>query len=282
MDYEDLKPHELWLREQQKCHNTKKYLVGIQPTSPKLHIGNYLGCIQPGLEKQYDGNKVIFMIADRHAITTLSSQEVIENSAKMELQLRALGCEDIVYQSTFNNILYIFQQLLCLTNMGTLERMPQFKDKKDKVEYNMGLLTYPLLMAADIFHFNPDCVLIGEDQIAHMELANDMIARLRSVDCADGLKYKYEYELSPYPRIMSLMEPDKKMSKSLGDKHVLYLEDDYKKKIKSANANDEGLSNLKKIADGLGLSTDFVYNIDLKEAIWKRMQKLFGEFSSRT
>ena len=254
-----------------------KYLIGIQPTSSKLHIGNYLGCILPGLEKQKEGHEVIFMVADLHALTTLNRQEIISNQNKIFNELYDLGCDEVIIQSS-EPIFQIFQSLLCSTNLGSLERMPQFKDKKNSISYNMGLLTYPLLMAADIIHFDPDIVLVGEDQVAHIELLNDIVSRLELKDSEIPIRKEYMYELSPYSKIMSLMDPSKKMSKSLGDKHVLYLQDDYLDKLRAANTNELGLKNLEQIGLGIGLDrVDYAQCKTLKDTIAGQMEKLFGE-----
>jgi tryptophanyl-tRNA synthetase len=237
-----------------------KYLIGIQPTG-KLHIGNYLGCLKKGLELQEKGNDVTFLIANYHSLTTDSYTDVTEQ------ELIKLGCKNIKKQTP--EYTELFFKLCCKLNLGTLERMPQYKDKKDDVKFDLGLLLYPVLMTADIIINDPDVVLIGRDQSAHLDLCNDISKRI------GGKEYKYEY--GDVDKIMSLLDPTKKMSKSLGEKNVLYLfNENYTSKIKKANANEEGLINIKKIGKGIGIDVDkYEMNIDLKMAISKRMNELF-------
>jgi tryptophanyl-tRNA synthetase len=155
-------------------------------------------------------------------------------------------------------------------NLGILQKMPQYKDKKDTVKFDLGLLLYPVLMTADIIINDPDIVIIGRDQLAHLELCNDISKRVGSRE--------YKYEFGDVDKVMSLQEPDKKMSKSLGEKHVLNLFDNYESKIKKANTNELGLENLKIIAKGIGLNPDdYKLNLDLKLAMIKQMDKLFNK-----
>ena len=237
-----------------------KYLIGIQPTG-KLHIGNYLGCLKKGLEYQEKGHDVTFLIANYHSLTTDSYTDVTEQ------ELIKLGCKNIKKQTP--EYTELFFKLCCKLNLGTLERMPQYKDKKDDVKFDLGLLLYPVLMTADIIINDPDIVIIGKDQSAHLDLCNDISKRI------GGKEYKYEY--GDVDKIMSLLDPTKKMSKSLGEKNVLYLfNENYTSKIKKANANEEGLINIKKIGKGIGIDVDkYEMNIDLKMAISKRMNELF-------
>lgn len=156
-------------------------------------------------------------------------------------------------------------------NLGTLLKMPQYKEKKENVEFDLGLMLYPVLMAADIIMNDPDVVIVGKDQVAHLELCNDIAKRV------GGRQYKYEF--GHVDKIMSLMDPTKKMSKSLGEKHVLYLfDEDYFAKLKKANMNEEGLKNIQLIATNLGLDLkEFSLNLQLKEAIAVKMEELFSE-----
>lgn len=238
-----------------------KYLIGIQPTG-KLTIGNYLGCLKRGLELQENGHDVTFLIANYHSLTTNNYTDITEK------ELIRLGCRNIKNQTP--EYTELFFKLCCKLNLGTLLKMPQFKDKKQSVEYDLGILLYPVLMAADIIINDPDVVIVGKDQVSHLELCNDISKRI-------GGKH-FEYEFGEVDKVMSLMDPTKKMSKSLGEKHVLYLfDEDYKSKIRSANANVEGLENLKKIGKGIGVNVDeYKMNIDLKNAISERMEMIFN------
>ena len=238
----------------------KKYLIGVQP-SGRLHIGNYLGCIKKGLELQEQGHEVVFLIANFHSLTTNSYTDITEQ------ELIKLGCKKIVHQDS--SYLELFFKLCCKMNLGALLKMPQYKEKKDNVEFDLGLMLYPVLMTADIIMNDPDVVIVGKDQVAHLELCNDIAKRV------GGREYKYEF--GHVDKIMSLMDPTKKMSKSLGEKHVLYLfDEDYMGKLKKANMNEEGLKNIQLIAMSLGLDYQkYSLNLELKEAVAKKMQNLF-------
>lgn len=239
-----------------------KYLIGVQPTG-KLHIGNYLGCIKKGLELQEDPkNQVVFMIANYHSLTT---QDQATESTYFELV--ALGCKKIVYQTPAH--LELFWTLVTKMNLSHLLKMPQYKDKKDSVKYDMGLLLYPALMAADIIYHDPNVVLIGRDQVPHMDLANDIAKKYNGKH--------YDYQFGDVEKVMSLSDPTSKMSKSLGEKHVLYLfNENYSKKLAKATSSDEGIANLKTIAKGLGIEGEFDSNQKLKETIAYMMQITFG------
>jgi tryptophanyl-tRNA synthetase len=239
----------------------KKYLIGIQPTG-KIHIGNYLGCLKKGLELQEKGNDVTFLIANYHSLTTDSYTD------ETEKELVRLGCKNVKRQTP--EYTELFFKLCCNMNLGTLTKMPQYKDKKETAKYDMGILLYPVLMTADIMMNDPDVVIVGKDQVPHLELCNDISKRV------GGREYAYEF--GDVDKIMSLSDPTKKMSKSLGDNHVMYVfDDDYEKKMKKANANEDGLNNLRKIATCLDLPVDsYIMNIDLKMAIADKMKKLFN------
>lgn len=239
-----------------------KYLIGVQPTG-KLHIGNYLGCLRKGIQYQNEGHDVTFMIANYHSLTTDSYTDVTRR------ELEKLGCAHIIEQTP--EYTELFFKLCCKVSLPTLLKMPQYKDKKDEVKYDMGLLLYPVLMCADVIINDPDVVLIGKDQVAHLDLCNDLAKRI------GGREYKYE--LGDVERVMSLVDPSKKMSKSLGDKHVLYLfDEDFNKKLAKATSTPEGLKNLELIGKSFGLRiNDYDGNAAYKKAL---ANKLYEEFDS--
>jgi tryptophanyl-tRNA synthetase len=241
-----------------------KYLIGIQPTG-KLTIGNYLGCLKKGLELQKEGHDVTFLIANYHSLTTDNYSDVTEQ------ELIRLGCKKIVHQTP--DYTELFFKLCCKLSLPTLVKMPQYKDKKDDVKFDMGLLLYPVLMAADIMMNDPDVIIVGKDQVAHIDLCNDISKRV-------GGKY-YKYEFGDVDKIMSLIDPSKKMSKSAGEKHVLYLfDEDYFSKLKKANMNEEGLKNIQLIAKYLGVDYEKIdSNLKLKEEISRKMIDKFEKNS---
>jgi len=237
-----------------------KYLIGIQPTG-KLHIGNYLGCIAKGLKLQSEGHDVTFLIANYHSLTTNSYSDITEK------ELIKLGCKNIKHQTP--EYTKVFFELCCKMNLGVLLRMPQYKDKKDSVEYDLGLLLYPVLMTADIIINDPDVIIVGRDQVAHIELANDLCGKI-------GIDKHFEYEYGDVDKIMSLQDPKIKMSKSSGEKHVLYIfDEDYEKKLKKANATEEGLENLRKIGDYFGIErceSNFEYKMNIVKVLKERFE----------
>ena len=236
-----------------------KYLIGIQPTG-KIHIGNYLGCIAKGLRLQDEGHEETFLIANYHSMTTDSYSDVTET------ELKRLGCIDIKHQTP--EYTELFFKLCCKINIGTLLKMPQYKDKKDSVEFDMGLLLYPVLMAADIIINDPDVVIVGRDQVVHLELTNDIAKRI-------GVTKRFEFEFGDVDKISSLIDPESKMSKSSGEKHVLYLfDEDYDKKLKGANMDEKGFANIKKIGDFLGIEFNGM-NSTYKSDIANEMKNRF-------
>lgn len=221
-------------------------LSGIQPTG-RLHVGNYLGAIQNWIEFQ---NKYtsIFCIVDHHAITTYQDpKELKQNILETAGILFAAGIDpkkSIVFiQSHISAHTELAWILNCVTPMGWLERMTQFKDKSQKQKkerVGVGLFDYPALMASDILLYNTDVVPVGEDQKQHVELTRDIAGRFNKLY---GKTFKLPKALIPEigARIMGLDEPSKKMSKS--DKtygHAIYLldsPDDIRKKIMRATTD---------------------------------------------
>lgn len=220
-----------------------------------------MGCIKRGLELQAQGHDVTFLIANYHALTTDNYSDVTEQ------ELIRLGCKNIKRQTP--EYTELFFKLCCKLSLPTLVKMPQYKDKKEDVKFDMGLLLYPVLMAADIMMNDPDVIIVGKDQVAHIDLCNDISKRV-------GGKY-YKYEFGDVDKVMSLQDPSKKMSKSAGEKHVLYLfDEDYMAKLKKANTNEEGLKNIQLIARYLDIDYEKIEsNLQLKEEISRKMIEIF-------
>ena len=121
-------------------------------------------------------------------------------------------------------------------------------------------------MAADIIISGADCVLVGEDQLQHLELTRQLCRRM---------KFKIpETMLSETPRIMSIKDPTKKMSKSLGDEHCIYLDEDCTRKIMKAPTNSDGIRNLEQIARGLGVEYDAADNKNSKLRLIQEINKI--------
>ena len=194
---------------------------GIQP-SGELHIGNYLGAVKNWVRLQHQ-HPTIICIVDYHAITVPYEPEQLRvRRREMAVSLLAAGIDPniatLFVQSTVpehTELAWIFNTVAPL---GELERQTQFKEKSARQEsISTGLLTYPVLQAADILLYHADLVPVGEDQVQHLELSR-VVARRWNAQFAGGEEYFPEPKplLSPTPRIMGL-DGQAKMSKSLGN-----------------------------------------------------------------
>ena len=256
--------------------NKPVILTCAQP-SGGLTIGNYLGAIKNWAD-MLDGNTCYFGIVDMHAITVdYSPAELRKNSLSCVAQYIACGIDpekaNMFIQSHVTGHAELAWVLSCLTPLGELQRMTQFKDKvKDlnpksqgdspteiedpttKASINSGLLMYPVLMAADILLYNADSVPVGADQKQHLELCRNIAQRFNQ-------RYSETFKV-PEPfipkfgqRIMSLQDPTKKMSKSDPNKNAtLFLLDDpklIKKKIMSAVTDSDQTIELSEAKPGL-------------------------------
>jgi tryptophanyl-tRNA synthetase len=202
---------------------------GMQP-SGDLHIGNYLGALQNWVKIQYD-YQAIFCIVDLHAVTLY--QDPSELRAKI-VELAALylaaGIDPtqtaIIVQSSVPAHAELAWMLTCVTPVGWLQRMTQYKVKAAEQEtVGDGLLQYPVLMAADILLYNAAIVPVGEDQSQHLELTRDVAQRFNSLY---GETFVVPETKLPAvgARIMGLDDPTKKMSKSEpGTGHAIALLD---------------------------------------------------------
>ena len=222
----------------QKRNNT--IVAGIR-ASGTPHIGNYLGAMKQFIELQKD-NECFFFIADLHSLTTpFEPKEQLQNALNIAVDYLALGLDPekctLFLQSQVSEHSELAWILNCITPLGELERMTQFKDKSSSVKIeniNSGLLNYPVLMAADILLYKPYGVPVGEDQFQHLELTRTI-----------AKKFNNRFgELFPLPkavsnekalRVKSLTDPDKKMSKT-GDEAVLISDspEEIRRKIKKA------------------------------------------------
>ncbi len=193
-------------------------LSGCQP-SGELTIGNYLGALKQWVNMQ-DDHECYYMLVDQHAITVRPKPEDLRKATLDGLALY-LACgvnpekSTIFIQSHVPEHAQLSWVLNCYTQMGELNRMTQYKDKSQKAEANMnsGLFTYPVLMAADILLYRADRVPVGEDQKQHLELARDIATRFNNLH-GEVFTVPDPYIPEHGARVMSLLEPMKKMSKS--------------------------------------------------------------------
>lgn len=250
----------------------KRMLSGIKPTG-ELHLGSYIGALHRFVEYQ-DNYEMYAFIANLHCITVPQDpMELQKNLRDCVALYLACGLDPkkavMFLQTDVKEHAQLGYIMCCHTYMGELSRMTQFKDKQAKGEKNLsgGLYTYPALMAADILLYDPDYVPVGEDQKQHVELTRDVAERMNN-------RYGKQLFKLPEPligkvgaRIMSLTDPEHKMSKSDGpdNKGCIYLLEEEKsarKKIMSAKTdslghvhfdpvNQPGISNLIQIYSSL-------------------------------
>ncbi|UOQ43438.1 tryptophan--tRNA ligase [Halobacillus salinarum] len=227
----------------------KTIFSGIQP-SGTLTLGNYLGAMKNFVDLQEDQN-CYFCIVDEHAITVPQDRlKLRENIRSLAALYLASGIDPqkstLFIQSEVSAHTQLGWMLQCVSYIGELERMTQFKDKSlgGKEGVSAGLLTYPPLMASDILLYKTDIVPVGEDQKQHLELTRNLAQRFNN-------KYNDIFTIPEVSipkvgaRIMSLQSPDKKMSKSDENQksYISMLDDEKKitKKIKSAVTDSEGV-----------------------------------------
>ncbi|TBL90583.1 tryptophan--tRNA ligase [Hafnia alvei] len=215
---------------------------GAQP-SGELTIGNYMGALRQWVQMQ-DEYDCIYCIVDQHAITVRQDAQQLRKATLDTLALY-LACgidpekSTIFVQSHVPEHTQLGWVLNCYTYFGELSRMTQFKDKSARYAENInaGLFDYPVLMAADILLYQTTQVPVGEDQKQHLELSRDVAARFNAL-YGDIFKVPEPFIPKSGARVMSLLEPTKKMSKSDDNRNnVIGLLEDPKsviKKIKRA------------------------------------------------
>ena len=210
-----------WQRNMKK----KKVFSGIQP-SGRLHIGNYVGAISNWIPLQ-DEYFCIFGIVDYHAMTVPFEPEEMESRIfNCAVDYIAAGIDPqksiLMLQSTISEHPELTWLLNTITPISWLSRVPTFKEKrKANPDYvNMGLLDYPVLMAADIILYKAEMVPVGDDQVAHLELTREIVRRFNSLFGETFPEPKAK--LGKIPRILGLDGVDK-MSKSL--ENCIYLDE---------------------------------------------------------
>ena len=218
----------------------KRMLSGIQP-SGDLHLGNYLGAIR-NWGARSDTYECFYFMADLHTITVRQTPADLRRRTLEQLaQYIACGLDPekntLFVQSHVHQHAELGWVLNSYTMFGELSRMTQFKDKSSKHAENVngGLFTYPALMAADILLYQPDLVPVGHDQKQHCELTRDVAQRLNGI-YGDVFKVPEPYIPETGARIMSLNDPDSKMSKSIPEGCVFLMErpEDIQRKFKRA------------------------------------------------
>ena len=227
----------------------ERMLSGIKPTG-RLHLGNYIGAISQFVKYQDEYEMYIF-IANQHAITVSTDPKALRQNTKDLIALYlAAGLDPekctLFLQSDVDAHVKLGWVFTCLTYMGELQRMTQYKDKTAKGETGItdGLFTYPCLMAADILLYDADYVPVGQDQKQHVELTRHLAERFNN-RYSETFVVPQPLETKVGKKIFSLQDPTKKMSKSETDaKGTIDLLDDpavAKKKIMSAVTDSVGI-----------------------------------------
>jgi len=253
----------------------KKIFSGVQPTG-NLHLGNYLGAIKNFVELQNDkNNECIYCVVDLHSITVKQDPKILKkNIRETTATFLASGLNPnnsiIFNQSSVSAHSEGAWILSCVSRMGWLSRMTQFKEKagKDKEKASVGLYIYPVLMAADILLYDATHVPVGEDQKQHLELCRDIAQKFNNdFNVPDFLKAPEPLIQKNFARIMSLKDGLKKMSKSdLSDLSRINLNDN----------KDLIINKIKKAkTDALPMPSP---NEDLKKR--PEVQNLLGIYSS--
>ena len=238
----------------------KRVFSGVQPTG-NIHIGNYLGALRQFVELQ-DENECIYCIVDMHSITVPQDpKELRKHILDVAALYMAVGIDPkksiIFVQSDVSGHAELSWILTCNSYTGELSRMTQFKDKsKGRESAPAGLFTYPILMAADILLYDTDIVPVGNDQKQHIELCRDIATRFNN-SFPDTFTLPEPFIPKMGARIMSLGNPENKMSKSDPDGCVFLMDrpEDIMRKFKRAVTdcetavkydmiNKKGISNL--------------------------------------
>ena len=240
----------------------KTVFSGIQPTG-KVHLGNLLGAINNWVHLSNEENKNYFCVVDLHSLTTHPDPSLMQENINETIKvLISSGINqknsNIYIQSNVPEHVQLSWILSNFCQIGELQRMTQFKEKADQLGRHAGILTYPVLMAADILIHKANEVPVGDDQTQHLELTRNIVERFNN---------SYG-EIFPLPerttgkvgaRLMSLRHPDNKMSKSKDDLNgTIYFDDskdeiikkfkssvtDSENEIKFDNETKKGISNL--------------------------------------
>ena len=269
--------------------NKKLVFSGVQPTG-NLHLGNYLGALKNFVALQKEIN-CIYCVVDLHAITTFQNpNELKNNTLETTASFLAAGIDadkSIIFnQSSVSGHAELAWILNCVSRVGWLNRMTQFKDKvgSDKEKASVGLYIYPNLMAADILLYKATHVPVGADQKQHLELSRDIAQKFNTdFNCKDFFPIPEPLILKNISRVMSLRDGTKKMSKSEeSDYSRINLKDsadEITKKIKKAKSDSEpipdNLKSLEKKPEALNLLN--IYSEMSKDNLEKTLKEMAGK-----
>ena len=270
---------------------SKKKLVfsGVQPTG-NLHLGNYLGALKNFVYLQKE-MECIYCVVDLHAITVFQNPKELKNNVlETVASFLATGLNPeksvIFNQSSVSGHAELAWIFNCVSRIGWLNRMTQFKDKagSDKEKASVGLYIYPNLMASDILLYKATHVPVGADQKQHLELSRDIAQKFNNdFDCKDFFPLPEPLIPKNVSRIMSLRDGTKKMSKSEeSDYSRINLKDnadEISKKIKKAKSDSEQIPNNLKLLENKpeALNLINIYSEISKTSLEKVLNEMSGK-----
>ena len=278
---------------------SKTIFSGVQPTG-NLHLGNYLGAIKNFVDLQNEKeNQCIFCVVDLHAITVKQEPKELKKNVR-ETTATFIACGiDPAKSIIFNQSMVSAHSeaawiLSCVSRIGWLNRMTQFKEKagKEKEKASIGLYSYPILMAADILLYNATHVPVGDDQKQHLELCRDIAQKFNNdFNAPDFLNVPEPLIQKQFSRIMSLKDGTKKMSKSdPSDLSRINLTDDKDEilnKIKKAKTDPlplpgeiQRLAERPEVENLLGIYSS-LKNQNLENSMSEFKGKNFSEFKEK-
>ena len=269
--------------------NKKLVFSGVQPTG-NLHLGNYLGALKNFVSLQKD-MECIYCVVDLHAITVFQDPNYLHNNVlETTASFLATGLDPnksiIFNQSSVSGHAELGWILNCISRIGWLNRMTQFKDKagSDREKASVGLYIYPNLMAADILLYKATHVPVGADQKQHLELSRDIAQKFNNdFNCKDFFPLPEPLISKNISRVMSLRDGTKKMSKSEeSDYSRINLKDsadEINKKIKKAKSDSDSIPEdvklLEKKPEALNLLT--IYSELTKNSLEKIITEMAGK-----
>lgn len=249
----------------------KRVFSGIQPTGD-LHLGNYVGALKNWVTMQEE-YETIYCVVDLHAMTIpYERADMVSSRLETARMLLAVGIDPdrslLYFQSDVPQHSELAWILGTMTGLGQLERMTQFKEKSDRAGQNLGLLSYPVLMAADILIHKVHAVPVGDDQTQHLELTRDVAERFNQ---RFGDVFPLPERITPEigARVMSLTDPTAKMSKS---------DPSLKSRILLTDTADQILKKVKSAVTDTG--SEVAYDWQSKPGI-SNLLELFSFFSDR-
>lgn len=273
---------------------TPRVLSGIQPTSDSFHVGNHLGALQNWVAMQ-ETHECIYFIADMHAVTVEQDPAALRQRTLLSYaQLLALGIDPnrstLIVQSHIPEHAQLMWVMSTITGLGEANRMTQFKDKSAKggaTSASVGLLTYPILQAADILLYQANAVPVGEDQRQHLELTRDLAIRFNG-RFGDTFTVPEAHIVKGTAKIQDLQDPTAKMSKSSPSGCINLLDplNSTEKKIKSAVTDSDSVvafDPVKKVGVSNLLTIMSAYTgTSIEELVKNFSGQLYGDLKKET